>query len=81
MVGEGALDADAMAHTADGEAGAGPAGSDADDDTFEDLDALTVALDDFGVNAHRIAGPEVRDLGFPLEVYVGFGVHGTTLLV
>src|SRR4029453_6246763 len=79
--GEDALDADAVAYAAYGEAGACSARADADDDAFEDLDPLAVALDDFGVDADGVARPKVADFGVPLEVDVGFRIHGTTTSV
>ena len=55
--GEGALDgdADAAADLADGEVRGHALSPLADDDAGEDLDAVLVAIEDLGVDAHGVA--------------------------
>src|SRR6185369_1232740 len=57
---EDALDADAVGHLPDREHLPVAAAAARDDRALEDLDALLVALDDPDVNAHGIAGLELR---------------------
>src|SRR3990170_309040 len=57
---EGALDADAGAQRAHGDRAGDAAAAQAHDRALEDLDALAVALDDLGRDAHGVAG---RKLG------------------
>src|SRR5215210_1443630 len=59
---EGALDAHAEAHLADGERLADAAALAADDHTLEDLDAGAVALDDADVHLDGVPGAEARDV-------------------
>ena len=60
---EGALDADAEAHLADGEGLAHTGAVAADDDTLEDLDAGAVTLDDLDVHLDGVTGAERGDVG------------------
>src|SRR5579859_1380249 len=52
----GALDADIVRDTADGEGAVEPRAAQMNDDALEDLDTLAIALDDLGVHAHGVAG-------------------------
>src|SRR5262249_28825848 len=55
---EGPLDADAVGHAPDREAGPGTLPALADHDALEDLHALLLALHDLGVHPHGVAGLE-----------------------
>ena len=59
MVGEGTLNADAVAHTADGEGLADTAALHLDDDAFEVLKALAGAFNDLNVNTDGITDLEL----------------------
>src|SRR5512147_374077 len=60
--GERPLDADAERVLAHREGLPDPGALALDADPLEDLDALAIALDDLEVDAHRVAGLEVRDV-------------------
>src|SRR3972149_8689313 len=60
---ESALDADAGAQRAHGDRASDPAPAQAHDRALEDLDALAVALDDLGRDAHGVAGGELGQVG------------------
>jgi hypothetical protein len=62
------LDTDTERLLADGErlANAGPLAL--DDDALEDLDAAALTLDHLEVDAHRVAGLEVRQVGSQLSL-------------
>src|SRR5579885_2364350 len=72
---EGALDADAVGDAAYGEVGTRAGAPLADDDAFEHLRALAVALDDLRAHANRVAGTELRHVRIGLQFNVAAQIH------
>jgi hypothetical protein len=65
---EGSLDANAERLLADGERLTHASALPLDDDALEDLDATALAFDDLEVDAHGVAGLELRQVGSQLSL-------------
>ena len=66
VVGEGSLNADTVADTANGEGLADAAALHLDDDAFKVLKPLAVAFNDLDVNTHGVADLELGEVGTKL---------------
>ena len=69
---EGALHADSERLLADGERLADTGALPLDDDALEDLDPAALPLDDLEVDAHGVAGLELRQAGPQLSLFEKF---------